>query len=32
MTGLLSTVLALGILAMEGPIRRAFGKVRKKPE
>ncbi len=30
MTGLLSTVLALGILAMEGPIRRVFAKVGKK--
>jgi putative Mg2+ transporter-C (MgtC) family protein len=32
MTGLLSTVLALAILAMEGPVRRAFGKVRKKAD
>jgi putative Mg2+ transporter-C (MgtC) family protein len=30
MTGLLSTVLALAILSMEGPMRRAFGKVRKR--
>ena len=30
MTGLLSTLLALGILALEGPIRRLAGQARKK--
>lgn len=32
MTGLLSTVLALGILALEGPIRHLAGRARKKPD